>query len=127
MKAMATSSASKDLTRHRVAAKASERLTRQLFLGFVRIHILYHAAEAPVCGVELTAELATHGYRLSPGILYPTLHALEEAGFLTCKSQVHDGRMRKFYRITVAGRWALAEARKRIQELVDEVLENRHA
>lgn len=123
---MTASPASKDRARQRAVAKASARLTRQLFLGFVRIHILYHAVEAPVCGAELTTELATHGYRLSPGILYPTLHALQEAGFLTCKSQVQDGRMRKFYRITKAGRWALEEARKRIKELVEEVVEDRH-
>jgi PadR family transcriptional regulator PadR len=108
------------------AAPASSRLTRQLFLGFVRIHILYHAAEEPVCGVDLTEELGTHGYRLSPGTLYPTLHALEAAGFLRCESKLCDGRRRKCYRITKAGRWALEEARKRIRELVEEVLEDRH-
>lgn len=117
--------ARKGLLRRDAAARASERLTRQLFLGFVRIHILYHAAEEPVCGADLTTELATHGYRLSPGILYPTLHALQEAGFLSCKADVRDGRRRKFYRITKAGQWALEEARKRIKELVEEVVENR--
>lgn len=105
---------------------ASSRITRQLFLGFVRIHILYHAAEEPVCGADLTEELGTHGYRLSPGTLYPTLHALEAAGLLRCEPRLCDGRRRKCYRITKAGRWALEEARKRISELVEEVLEERH-
>lgn len=104
------------------AAPASSRLTRQLFLGFVRIHILYHAAEEPVCGADLTEELGTHGYRLSPGTLYPTLHALEATGLLRCESQLCDGRRRKCYRITKAGRWALAEAKNRIRELVEEVM-----
>nr|MBI3612512.1 helix-turn-helix transcriptional regulator [Nitrospirota bacterium] len=104
----------------------AERLLRQLFLGFVRTHILYHAAAEPVCGVDLAEELARHGYRLSPGTLYPTLHGLEAAGYLRCIPELRDGRRRKCYRITPTGRWALGEARKQIKELVEEVLEDRH-
>jgi DNA-binding PadR family transcriptional regulator len=36
---------------------------------------------------------------------------------------VVDGKMRKYYAITDAGRATLAEARGKIRELVDEVLE----
>lgn len=122
MKSTVTSKAGDD----RLSASVSpDRMVRQLFLGFVRIHILYHAAEGAVCGVELTEELGTHGYRLSPGTLYPILHALEEAGYLRCHSQLQRGRLRKCYRITKAGRVALTEAKKRLQELVKEVLEQR--
>ncbi len=106
--------------------RRAERLVRQLFLGFVRTHILYHAATEPVCGVDLAEELARHGYRLSPGTLYPTLHGLEAAGYLRCVPEIRDGRRRKCYRITPTGRWALEEARKLIKELVEEVLEDRH-
>jgi DNA-binding PadR family transcriptional regulator len=100
---------------------------RQLFLAFVRTHILYHAASEPVCGVDLSEELGRHGYRLSPGTLYPMLHGLEAEGYLRCASELHAGRRRKCYRITATGRWALGEARKQIKELVEEVLEDRHA
>jgi len=103
----------------------ADRLVRQLFLGFVRTHILYHAAAEPVCGVDLAEELARHGYRLSPGTLYPTLHGLEAEGYLRCVFELREGRQRKSYRITPTGRWALGEARKRIKELVEEVLEDR--
>ena len=30
---------------------------RHLFTGFVRLHILYHAAKEPICGVELASEV----------------------------------------------------------------------
>lgn len=100
----------------------TQRLVRQFFLGFVKIHILHHAAEEPVCGTDLAQELSTHGYRLSPGTLYPTLHELEAAGYLRCESEVKAGRRRKCYRITPAGRRALAQAREQTQELVAEVL-----
>ncbi|MBI2301644.1 MAG: hypothetical protein HYU66_22310, partial [Armatimonadetes bacterium] len=41
--------------------------TRDIFLAFVRVHILHHACEAPIYGVEMITELARHGYQLSPG------------------------------------------------------------
>jgi DNA-binding PadR family transcriptional regulator len=55
-----------------------------MFLGgFERLHVLYHAVKAPVFGVETMEELARHGYEVSAGTLYPLLHQLEEAGYLT--------------------------------------------
>lgn len=103
--------------------RRSDQLDRQLFLGFVRTHILFHAAESPICGVEITEELSHHGYRLSPGTLYPLLHRLATTGYLRCIPKVESGRVRKYYSITPHGRWALGEAKKRLKELVKEVLE----
>ena len=103
--------------------RRSHQLDRQFFLGFVRTHILFHAAEAPICGVEITQELSHHGYRLSPGTLYPVLHSLAHLGYLRCLPKVEQGRVRKYYTITLRGRWALREAKKRLKELVKEVLE----
>ncbi|HIE37492.1 MAG TPA: PadR family transcriptional regulator [Anaerolineae bacterium] len=96
---------------------------RSLFLGFIRVHILHHAAQEPVYGLWLIEELARHGYSLSPGTLYPTLHSLEQAGYLTSERRVVNGRVRRYYTATPAGRAALREARARIAELVAEVLE----
>lgn len=104
-------------------AKTSARLIRQFFLGFVRIHILHHAAEGPVCGVELSDELAQHGYRLSPGTLYPILHALEASGYLRRAIRIEHGRQRKVYTLTRRGEEMLRQARTQLQELVEEVME----
>jgi PadR family transcriptional regulator, regulatory protein PadR len=41
-------------------------MVRQFFLGFIKIHVLYHAAEDEVYGLALIAELRRHGYELSP-------------------------------------------------------------
>ena len=68
---------------------------REFFLGFIKIHILYHAAKEPIFGVEIAGELARHGYSISPGTLYPTLHRLEKEGYLESSSRVVDGRVRK--------------------------------
>lgn len=97
-------------------------MLRDLFLGFIKIHILHHAGEQPVYGVWLMEELARHDYTISPGTLYPTLHSLEQAGYLTSEKRVVEGRQRKYYTITPTGEAALAEARARLEELVAEVL-----
>ncbi len=94
----------------------------QFFLGFVKIHILHHAAQEPVYGTALMAELSRHGYTLSPGTLYPILHSLERAGYLRAEERVVAGRVRKYYTITAAGQQALADLRPKIAELVAEVL-----
>jgi len=97
-------------------------LDREFFLGFVKIHILYHASKCPVSGVEMTEELKRHGYSLGPGTLYPALHRLEREGYLKLKPEVIRGKVRKYYTITEHGSQVLREASKKIRELVDEVL-----
>ena len=103
---------------------ADDPITRHFFPGFIRLHILYHAAKEPIYGAEITEELVRHGYRLSQGTLYPTLHLLEELGYLRSRGQVVQGRRRKYYRATPAGRKVLAEAREKLLELVAEVIED---
>jgi len=100
-------------------------LDRELFLGFIRIHILYHAAQEAIFGVAIATELARHGYRVSPGTLYPLLHRLEKEGYLESSSRVVGGRARKYYRATAEGRRVLEQSRRKIRELVTEVLEER--
>jgi PadR family transcriptional regulator len=98
-------------------------LIRDFFLGFIRIHVLHHAAEQPVYGLWLIEELGRHGYALSPGTLYPILRDLADGGYLRRENRLVDGRVRKYYGITVRGRRALSTAQTRIAELVGEVLE----
>jgi DNA-binding PadR family transcriptional regulator len=90
--------------------------------GAVRLHILHHAAEHEIHGAWMTQELARHGYRISPGTLYPTLHRLEADGLLTSEQRVVDGRARRVYRATEAGRQALADDRAALTELAREIL-----
>lgn len=91
-------------------------------LGFVKIHVLHHAAEEPVYGQWLMQELERHGYHLGPGIIYPLLHQLAEAGYLVREHRVVGGRVRKYYRATERGRQVLEAARGRIRELAGELL-----
>ncbi|MBM3182595.1 MAG: helix-turn-helix transcriptional regulator [Chloroflexi bacterium] len=96
---------------------------REFFLGFIKIHILYHAAKSPIFGAEIAEELGSHGYAIGPGTLYPTLHRLEKEGYLTSTTRVVGGKARKYYQATQEGRRVLEHSKKRIRELVGEVME----
>jgi DNA-binding PadR family transcriptional regulator len=89
------------------------------YLGIIRLHILHHAAEEPIFGGAIAAELARHGYRIGAGTLYPILHGLEEKGYLRGEA---SGR-RRFYVATTRGRRALERARGKVKELFDEFSE----
>lgn len=98
-------------------------LERKFFLGFIRIHILYHADKEEIYGTEMINELRRHGYEVSPGTIYPILHSLENEGCLTSKEKNVEGKIRKYYKITEEGRKILKEAREKIKELINEVME----
>ena len=99
-----------------------KQMQRQFLLGFIKVHILYHASKEPVYGIWLMDELARHGYSLSPGTLYPVLHSLQEQGYLESDREVVNGKMRRYYTITPEGGKALSIARERVRELVDEII-----
>jgi PadR family transcriptional regulator, regulatory protein PadR len=98
-------------------------MLRDFFLGFVKVHVLHHAAQEPVYGLAMIEELRRHGYEVGPGTIYPLLHDLETDGYLAREERVVGGKVRKYYTITDEGRAALAEARAKIAELTHEVLE----
>lgn len=98
-------------------------MQRELFLGFIKVHILYHAAKEEVSGVGMAEELARHGYAVSPGTLYPTLRKLERQGYLRSEARVEGGRRRIYYTATAKGRKALEAAKRKALELVNEILE----
>ena len=95
---------------------------RETFLGFVRVHVLYHASIERIFGVEMIDELKRHGYSMSPGTLYPILHSMERAKYLRSEQEVVAGKTRKYYRITATGSKALGKLQEKIRELTDEVL-----
>ena len=97
-------------------------MLRDFFLGFIKIHILHHASKEPVYGLWLIEELGRHGYRLSPGTLYPILHKLEEEKLLRSDSENVGGKIRKYYRATAKGVTILTEGKEKIKELIEEVM-----
>jgi PadR family transcriptional regulator, regulatory protein PadR len=96
---------------------------RDLYSGLIRLHVLHHAAEEPIFGLGMIEELARHGYRISPGSLYPLLHGLEKKGYLRATELRNGKSLRKVYQATPLGRKALAAARHKVRELFRELIE----
>lgn len=92
-----------------------------LLSGLMEFHVLYHAAEEEIFGLGMLEELKRHGYRISPGTLYPLLHRLNHRGYLKVR-EVRLGRTRRrLYRATPRGRRALAVVHHYVRELIGEL------
>jgi PadR family transcriptional regulator, regulatory protein PadR len=100
----------------------NNKILRDIFLAFVRVHLLHHAAAERIYGLEMMEELRRHGYEMSPGTLYPILHGLEERGYLESEQELARGKVRKYYRATPAGSKLLEQLKSKIRELGNEVL-----
>jgi len=94
---------------------------QELLAGLVRLHVLHHAVEGEVYGQWMIEELGRHGYRLSPGTLYPMLHAMERRGYLVSSKQSLGRSFRRVYRATALGREAFKIAEARLRELIGEI------
>jgi len=102
----------------------SEPEHRDLYSGLIPLHVLYHASKEPIFGLEMIEELRRHGYRLSPGTMYPLLHGLERKGLLKSSQTISGRNRRRMYRATREGRIALALAKNKVQELFRELFED---
>jgi PadR family transcriptional regulator len=96
-------------------------IVREFLLGFWKIHILYHAAEPRgVYGQWMLDELSHHGYRVSPGTLYPILARMERHGWIRA-SEPKQPKAARVYRLTPKGRDVLDRVRASLNELYGEV------
>jgi DNA-binding PadR family transcriptional regulator len=99
-------------------------LTREVLLGFWKVHILHHASEDRVYGQWVLTELRRHGYDISPGTLYPLLNRMERNGWLRCEIEPGTGpRGRRYYHLTGHGAAVLRVLRAATVELHHEVVE----
>lgn len=100
-----------------------DALDREILRPLWKVHILHHACAGPIVGHWMLEELREHGYRVSPGTLYPLLARMEQLGWLArVRAAAPRGeRTGRPYRATAAGRRALREVEARLRELVNEV------
>ncbi|MCG6143610.1 PadR family transcriptional regulator [Leptospira bandrabouensis] len=94
----------------------------EFFSSFIKIHILHHCEKEEIYGVWMMEELKEHGYKISPGSLYPLLKNLEEKGLIRYRIEQLGKVKRKFYRITPKGKKELAAAKTKLKELIGEIL-----
>lgn len=70
-------------------------------------------------GYEITQrvkELTLDKIQITEGALYPTLHALEDDGLVTTETEYIGKRVRKYYRLSPAGKTKIKE---RLSEFAD--------
>ncbi|APO71508.1 transcriptional regulator PadR-like protein (plasmid) [Rhizobium gallicum] len=95
---------------------------QDLLSGFIRLHVLHHAAEGDLHGLWMIEELARHGYKVSAGTLYPMLHSLEKKGYLASRIERVGRTRRRIYNATPYGLVALEKAKEKAKELFREIL-----
>jgi DNA-binding PadR family transcriptional regulator len=94
-----------------------------LLSGLIELHVLYHAAQEEIFGLGMLEELKRHGYRISPGTLYPLLHRLTHRGYLRVRELKLGRTRRRLYRATQKGRHALTAVSEQVRELMGELEE----
>ncbi len=74
----------------------------QLRRGILDICVLRAVADEDSYGYKIIKDVSPY-VTISESTLYPILKRLETGGLLTVKSVEHNGRLRKYYRITGTG------------------------
>lgn len=88
------------------------RINKELSKGSHELILLKLLSRKDMYGYQLIQEMALLSedvFRMSQGSLYPFLHALEDRGLIESYVQPENGRERRYYRLTAAGRRALAD------------------
>lgn len=87
------------------------KLNKELVKGSLEILILSVVKDTPRYGYDIVRQIKTRSkdvFALGEGTLYPLLHKLEGAGWLSSYWQEIEGRRRKYYTITGKGKKFLA-------------------
>jgi PadR family transcriptional regulator PadR len=95
-------------------------VVREFLLAFWKVHILHHAREQGVYGQWMLEELQEHGYRLSPGTLYPMLSRMAQRGWLR-SAEPKRAKAPRVYHLTPKGLDVLNRIRESLEELYREV------
>jgi PadR family transcriptional regulator, regulatory protein PadR len=96
-------------------------IDRDFMRGFVKLYTLWRASKGEVYGLEIIEEMRGLGFKLSPGTLYPTLHALLEERDVTMEKRTVKGKLRKVYRATRKGRKEAEEVIERMSFMIRKV------
>ena len=67
---------------------------------------------------KLVEDMSGGQYKLTEGALYPLLHKLVKDGLLVTETETVNGRARRYYRITEAGKAAAADRREEFRRFL---------
>lgn len=88
----------------------------QLKRGLLEVGVLAAIRDEDSYGYRIIKDIKPY-MELSESTLYPILRRLEAAGLLTTYSAEHNGRLRKYYRITPAGLQRIEDFQQDWQEI----------
>src|ERR1051326_5768552 len=95
----------------------------ELMKGTLDLLVLKKLALEPRHGVGVAdriQQISGNTFVVKPGSLFPSLHRLEEEGFIKGEwTETPEGRRAKYYRITAAGQKQLAAERKNWTRIVE--------
>ncbi len=89
----------------------------QMRRGLLEVCVLKAIQNADSYGYQIIKDISPY-VEISESTLYPILRRLEGAEMLTVYSEEHNGRLRKYYRITQKGRDRLAIFREEWKEMM---------
>ena len=89
----------------------------QLKRGLLDICVLAAIRDEESYGYQIIKDMKPC-MEISESTLYPILRRLESSQLLTVRTAEHNGRLRKYYRITELGKSRLAEFRQDWQEIL---------
>ncbi len=89
----------------------------QMKRGLLEVAVLAAIKAEDSYGYQIIKDIKPF-VEISESTLYPILRRLESACLLTEYKREHNGRLRKYYRITDAGRTRLAEFEHEWEEMI---------
>ena len=90
----------------------------QLKRGFLDVCVLASINQKDSYGYQIVKDVPS-SLHLTESTLYPLLKRLETAGLITVYAVEHNGRLRKYYRITEAGRGYLDSFLREWDDVMD--------
>ena len=89
----------------------------QIKRGLLDVCVLAAIKDEDSYGYQIIKDIKPY-VEISESTLYPILRRLEEARLLTVRTAEHNGRLRKYYRITPLGIQRIEEFKKEWEEIL---------
>lgn len=89
----------------------------QLKRGLLDVCVLASIKNADSYGYQMIKDMKPY-VEISESTLYPILRRLEASALLTVRTAEHNGRLRKYYSITDAGRQRIEDFKSEWNEMV---------
>ena len=89
----------------------------QMKRGILDVCVLAAIKDAESYGYQIIKDIKPY-VDISESTLYPILRRMESSKFLTVRTAEHNGRLRKYYNITDAGRARIEEFKEEWKEMI---------